>query len=349
MGKTVDEPLMPYTNLRRFLESEQGAVSFERYMHEALYGQDGYYRKNISTVGRGGDFSTTATLGPKLGEAIGRWLQRSWEEDGFCPHVIEIGPGSGELLKTVRSNLTWLQKRRVKWHLVETSPVLQARQKELLPRRRCQWQTNMGAALEACGGEAYIFSNELPDAFPVQLLEKNEAQWKEVWLELSAAGGLVETLRPWRPEPAILAAHRSVGDFPEGQRLEFPAAWAGWLSRWKPLWRKGRMLTIDYGGPLADVYHRRPGGSLRAYLKHERRTGLDIYQNMGKQDLTSDVCFEDLQIWGAEQGLETVRQESQASFLKRYVTRWTGERNEEFLLDESGAGAAFQVLDQRVR
>lgn len=342
---------MPYTALRRFLEKEGGAVSFERYMHEALYGDDGYYRRNISTVGRGGDFSTTATLSPMLGQALANWLLCRWKEDGFCPNVIEIGPGSGALLKAVRLHLPWLTRSRVRWHLVETSPVLQVRQREMLGKGKFTWHSNMGPALEACQGNAFIFSNELPDAFPVQLLEKSADQWKEVWLELSEGHGLVETLHPWTPEPAVLGDLRGQLPSIDGQRIEFPAAWAGWMSRWKPLWQKGRMITIDYGGELADLVNRRPTGTLRAYLKHELRTGLAIYQNMGQQDLTADVCFQDLRLWGEKIGLETIQQQSQAAFLKSRVPQELKDHTPEgaFLLDESGAGGAFQVLEQRVQ
>ncbi len=341
---------MPYSNLRRFLDREGGSASFEHFMQEALYGEDGYYRRNISTVGRGGDFSTSATLSPLLGQAIARWLVQSWKEDGFVPHVLEIGPGSGQLMRSVVEHTPWLSRVRVKWHLVETSPILRAQQAETLGRKaRFYWHSNMGPALEACEGKVMIFSNELPDAFPVQLLEKKDQTWHEVWLELEASGRLTETLREWAPQPTLLAESRTLAGFPEGQRIEFPAAWANWMQLWRPLWNKGRMLTIDYGGGLADIYHRRPQGTVRGYLRHQTRSGLEVYQNMGRQDLTADVCFEDHHAWGQQLGLETIQQENQAAFLRRWLAEEVGgTREEAYLLDEGGAGGAFQVLEQRV-
>ncbi len=52
-----------------------GVIPVERYMQEALYHPEhGYYARNIRTVGRRGDFSTSASLGEALGAALARWL-----------------------------------------------------------------------------------------------------------------------------------------------------------------------------------------------------------------------------------------------------------------------------------
>lgn len=100
------------------------------------------------------------------------------------------------------------------------------------------------------------------------------------------------------------------------------------------------MLTIDYGGEAAEVYHRRPHGTARAYFQQQRLEGAEIYQRIGKQDLTVDVNFTDLMNWGRELELEKVGYEKQTEFLHRY-----GEGSD--VMAGAGAGDAFRVLSQR--
>ena len=63
--------------------------------------EEGYYTKNIRTVGKTGDFSTSATLGGELGGAIAVWIREEWRRAGRKLPVIEIGPGDGSLHHTV--------------------------------------------------------------------------------------------------------------------------------------------------------------------------------------------------------------------------------------------------------
>ena len=99
------------------------------------------------------------------------------------------------------------------------------------------------------------------------------------------------------------------------------------------------MLTIDYGGPAETLYHRRPGGTVRAYLFHQRLEGLEIHANPGRQDLTADVNYSDLAAW-SEPWLVTEPLRSFGEFL-------AGAGGP--LADPHGAGGAFQVLEQMPR
>lgn len=333
---------MPFSRLRHYLAQQGGAVSFRQFMEAALYDpESGYYSQKIRTVGRGGDFSTSATLSPHLGAALAVWLG-----DDDRP-LIEIGPGSGALAESLLQALGWWRRRRTTLWLVEKSPVLRAQQQERLAKHsRVRWVDTVGDALKHCGGRAVIYSNELVDAFPVTLAEWRESQWREVWLEISPQGGLVESLRPL-PLGMTSAALNSSWTPREGQRVEVVWSYREWMQTWLPQARDVRMLTIDYGGAFPDYLTKRLGGTLRGYLRQERREGLAIYENMGRQDLTADVCFDDLQRWGGELGLRTVACDSQAAFFSRHVNGADNSRILQHLMDEDGAGGAFQVLEQR--
>ena len=332
---------MPYSRLRAFLARRGGSASFADFMESALYDpQHGYYSRRISTVGRGGDFSTAATLSPHLGQAIAHWLEKDRRP------LIEIGPGDGSLAEALLQSLGWWRRRSTPLWLVEKSPVLKDRQQKRLKKcANVRWAESVEEALSACQGCAVLYSNELVDAFPVILAEWRDGWWHEVWLEISPQGTLIETLRPL-PDGLSSVAFRSGWQPRPGQRVEVAWSYRQWIEAWLPIARKVRMLTIDYGGSFPGTDSRRLGGTLRGYLRHERKEGLAIYENMGSQDLTADVCFDDLELWGKELGLRTVSQESQADFLRRHLAARRPSRELEYLLDERGAGGAFRVLEQ---
>ena len=136
------------------------------------------------------------------------------------------------------------------------------------------------------------------------------------------------------------------------QRVELASEALKWCSSWAPHWREGAMLTLDYGDNFPQLYHRRPAGTLRAYLLHQHLTGPAIYQNMGRQDLTSDVNFTDLQSWGGRWGWTNECIITQGEFLERHLRDFSRRVSANpalaFLTAPQGAGGAFKALVQRV-
>lgn len=340
----------------RFSEAG-GSLSFEEFMRLALYDADhGYYGARIAGVGESrGDFATAATLSGGLGAAVAEWIAEESRRPGWnrlvagrgsgrgrVP-VIEIGAGSGQLAETVLRGLGWRGRRRVDYRIVEISLPLRDAQRRRLRGRRIAWHGSVEEALGAAGGRALIFSNELADAFPAKWLRWSAEgeRWEEIWLRFSPERGLREEFRPLAPE--WTAADFSALALPspaDGQRVEIQPALRDWLGGWVDAWTGGSMLTVDYGGSAETIYHRRPGGSLRAYFRNERIEGGGIYRRFGQQDLTVDVNFPDLRRWGEGFGFSTVALESQRDFFARYGL------GEDAMAGE-GAGEAFQVLWQR--
>lgn len=345
--------------LRRYLDSlfgeNGGAISFERFMSEALYHPEfGYYTANIETVGGSrGDFATSTTLSEILGRSIAYWAKAEAAAHGRPLEdfvLIEIGAGDGSLMRDTLKSFSWFERRKLRAMIVEISPTLQQRQQETLRKfgNRVEWKDSIEAALEAANGRALIFSNELVDAFPVITIRDSD----EVFVAYDRTEGLRETFRPLletRPDLDRHAFSVLQKKWDEGQRLELHHSYREWLQSCLPNLEIGSLLTIDYGGPAEDIYQKRPEGSLRAFFRHQRLTGAGIYRMFGKQDLTADVCFDDLQNWGDELGLDTVRWQTQAQFIQEWAPP-TGKhrtRETEFLLADDGAGSAFKVLGQR--
>lgn len=323
-----------------------GSIPFQRFMAEALHHPTfGYYGSRIAGVGAGGDFSTSATLSARLGSAIASWaLARSAGQGWRRLPLIEIGAGNGELAAAVLRGLGWFNRLKTDYMIVESSPNLRKRQEQLLRGRGVGWHDSVGSALEETGGRALIFSNELVDAFPCRLFEKTHGGWMELGVMLSPDGGLSECLvgnavkDPW---------FQSLGAVHTGQRVERHDSYRAWLETWASSWREGYLLTIDYGDLSQNLYNRRPSGSLRAYWKHRRLTGSEIYARFGKQDLTADVNFSDLMEWGSFLGWRQARLSSQREFLNQWgPAHLRSVAREVYLESPDGAGMAFKVLEQ---
>lgn len=317
-------------------------------MEAALYDPHaGYYARHVRTVGARGDFTTSPVLDGALAAAVAGWLKGHWQGDTAPPRtVIEIGAGDGSLAAGVLDAVGFRGRRRLRFHIVETSSRLQAVQRERLAkhRRRVSWFRDMGAALAAAGGEALVISNELVDAFPATVLELGDGGgWHELRLH-AADGGRWEPRAGDAyalPDGSSLAAGHP---FSPGQRIERHDSYFEWLAGWRPHWHRGAMLTIDYGGAFPDLYHRRPRGTLRAYFAQQRYENLaEALARPGRQDLTCDVDFTDLAGRGETLALEPAPALTQSQFIARHAPDHAGAPT----ADPHGAGGAFLALEQR--
>lgn len=316
---------------------DKSPIPFETFMQRALHDPErGYYARRIPEVGRHGDFTTAPMLSKVLAQAIAGWVVQSMQETG-CRDLIELGPGQGRLAADVLSHLPWRVRWKTRLHLVETSQPLREHQQKLLGTKAA-WHSCATDALAACDGKAILFSNELVDAFPVRCYQRTDEGWQELAVSRNSDGSIAETLLPATKLPDSSSFSQP---HPVGQRIEVHESYRQYLQEWLPAWEKGRMLTIDYGSQADRLYFRRPRGTLRGYLHHQRLEGLAIYQNPGRQDLTADVNFTDLQPWSAP-WVDDQRLMSLGDFVRNFQNH-----DDPSLSDPMGAGGAFLVLDQR--
>lgn len=298
-------------------------------MQRALHDPEtGYYARRIRSIGKGGDFTTAPQLSESPAKAIAAWLTQALRETKIR-HVIEIGPGLGTLSHQVISQLPFFERLRTKFHLVESSLSLRAQQKYLLGKKVTQHRS-IYEALRTCRGEAILFSNELIDAFPVRIFQKTEQDWQELALENGR-----EMFRSVAQLPKSSIFEQ---ELPLGQRVEVHDSYRIWLESWLPLWKRGKMLSIDYGDRAAKLYQRRPKGSVRAYWFHQILVGDDIYLRPGHQDITADVNFTDIAEW-SQPWLESAPLENFGNFIEKY----TATADSKFL----AAASHFQVLCQK--
>ena len=302
---------------------------FDHFMQVALYHPErGYYTSRIKSVGTRGDFTTT----PQLSDVLARAIADTFLQSGLR-HLIEVGPGTGLLAQQVRKNLPFLAKRRTQQHLVEISPPLRALQQKKNPKAH-HHETIQGA-LASAKGKAFIYSNELVDAFPARIFRKEQSGWSELHLA-GKQPSLQEEFLPTAELPNSLLFEK---EHPLHQRIEVHESYHQWLQTWLPDLTQGQLLTIDYTAPDPRLL----SGTLRGYFLQDRLPGPNLYQNAGHIDLTTDVHFDDLEHWSQPLGLKTLTRTTQREFLKPFSK---ASPSDAYLTDPDGAGQAFEVLLQ---
>ncbi|MEO0509584.1 MAG: SAM-dependent methyltransferase [Verrucomicrobiota bacterium] len=313
-------------------------VSHETFMQRALYDpEEGYYTTRAS-VGKSGDFSTSATLSPAFAQAISNWAKAHAKRLGLpiCCPLIELGPGNGALAKELS-----LQLPDWPLHLVEKSEPLRRIQSEQLEGRNFQHYTDLQSALEETKGFGLIVANEFIDAFPAVKLRWIENDWREVGVHYE--NGL--------PREILAPLERSIdADAPahpkEGETIYVHPSFHSWMKGNIPAFKQGALLFIDYGAE-------RPARECRAYAGQQRYEGIDVYDEPGARDITCDVNFTDLIRWCQQLGLNIQEVTNQADFLKSQLNDFEAHQKSDeafrFLAAASGAGGAFKVLSAETR
>ena len=328
----------------------------------------GYYETNKDSVGRSGDFYTSASVGDLFGQLLAfqfaEWLEelKIKKSKSFQFQIVEAGAHNGQLAKDI---LTWLQSNRpalfetLEYCIIEPSATRQEWQRESLKSfgKKARWLSN----LDSERFDGIIFSNELLDAFPIHRLGWDAGQNK--WFEWGVAGNDAQFAWAKIPEPTVklppfvLNLPDSLLEvLPDSFTIEIsPAAEAWWHAAAQSL-NHGKLLAVDYGLTDEEMFlPSRKNGTLRAFLKHHFAD--DVLANPGEQDLTAHVNFSAIQRAGEEVGLKTDSFSAQAKFLTRIMEKtlkdksfgeWTPARGRQFqtLTHPEHLGRAFQVLVQ---
>ncbi|MEI2723306.1 MAG: SAM-dependent methyltransferase [Verrucomicrobiota bacterium] len=335
-----------------------GAITFARFMDLALYCPDtGYYETDNDTVGRGGDFYTSVSVGPVFGELlafqIAEWMaptlaQReptgtdrapgvevgvgNVPDEGF--RLIEAGAHEGRLAKDI---LTWLRQwrpalfARAEYWIVE--PSTRRRQKQCETLKEFSPKVHWASTLATLGRatiriKGVILANELLDAMPVHRIGWDPA--RQVWFEwgvewndngfawVRLPDSIPEAIGPCGVSTELLKL------LPDGFSTEIGPFAEQWWSEAAGVLPRGRWLTFDYGLESEEFFApHRSQGTLRAYRKHQQSNNVLAYP--GEQDLTAHVNFSRIRRAGEAAGLRTERITTQARFLTEIAERFWRE------------------------
>ncbi|MBL8569739.1 MAG: SAM-dependent methyltransferase [Phreatobacter sp.] len=300
----MDTPLA--AEIRELIAAD-GPVPVSRYMALCLgHPRHGYYMTR-DPFGTGGDFTTAPEISQVFGELLGIWAASVWDSCGRPSPVrlVELGPGRGTLMADLLRAAGALPAfhAALDIHLVETSPVLAARQRETLKGAPASWHADIGTVPP---GPTILIANELLDALPVRQFAMTPKGWRERVIGL-ADGRLAFGLAPDPVPPEIIPEHlRQAGPGAVYECCPAFEALCAALSRRAsdaPL----AALFIDYGH--AGSAH---GETLQAVKGHGF---VDPLAEPGEADLTAHVDFEALGRAARAAGLAASPISTQREFL----------------------------------
>lgn len=319
-------------------------IPFSRFMELVLYApQYGYYTGGSHKIGNGGDFITAPTLTPLFARTLARQLQELLPQT--AGNIYEFGAGTGQLAADLLNNLSDGINR---YYIIEISPELAARQKDLihtLVPQAAQKIVHLSALPETFDG--IIIGNEVLDAMPVEIIRKDEGgSFEHVGVCLDN-GRFAYSARPLN-DPSLSASaslYFPQTDFPytgelHPQQYAFIRTLASRLER-------GGMIFIDYGFDAAQYYHpQRSQGTLIGHYRHH--VIHNPFDFIGLADLTAHVNFTDIAQAGTDAGLDLIGYLPQSHFLLNLgiteLLAQTGKTDSAAYIRE--AAAVQKLIDQ---
>lgn len=303
-----------------------GRLPWAGVMELALYHPEhGYYGPGPRRIGRQGDFYTSVSVGPLFGGLLAQQALQEWREqgepEGFT--VIEQGAHDGQLAADVLEALG--ADTPLRYLIVEPNPRYQAAQRQRLAPYggRVQWAASLA---ELVGGPAHAFflCNELPDAFPVHLVQWSGDRWQELVVEADGpeAFRLVPTdLPPGDAAGLAQEIARLPRDLEPGHILEINLAMLRWIRDLARTAFRGALFIADYGLDAEEfLMPSRAGGTLRRY--HQHRMDDRILEDLGQCDLTTHIDFTRLIEEAARHGLARREYDLQGRVLGRLAMPW---------------------------
>ncbi len=314
-------------------------ISMEEFMELALYDEtQGYYSANIAAIGFRGDFSTSATMSDLLARRLIAHWRQACEECSCNLPIIEVGGGNADLAMAISRNLSLWPRLRMRYYMVDRSLALRNLQ-AMVGGAFVRVKDSIGKALKAADGRAFIFCNELPDAFPARQFVYQGGEWLELGLSVQQGRIIRQANRTTLPESSSFARWAR-----DGQVIEVHESYHKWYADWQKLWKCGTFVTIDYGELNETLYHRRPAGSLRGYKAHQLLSVDELPSLAGRCDITADVNFTDLRTLAERCLGDAVEYMSQRDYLLPWVE--AGNAADAHLVAVPGAGDHFNVLIQ---
>jgi SAM-dependent MidA family methyltransferase len=301
------------------------AISFRDYMQLCLYHETfGYYRNERIKIGREGDFYTSSSVGSVMGELIASYILREYRTDSRSMRKIQIvewGGGNGRLALHI---LDELQKQDptlyecVAYVMIESSSYHSRLQRETLQAhlpKIVQMQESEWLSIDPHQG-VLVLANELLDAFPVHRVRRSGSSWQESHVAWNDNTSSFEEL--WLPLQmgSPLSAHlEQTGlTFKEGQIAEINLHAAEWLRMVAKAIHDGRMIIIDYGAEVDELYAaHRTRGTLMCYRQHQAYDNPFIYA--GEQDITAHVDFTACVEAASTAGFTSSKLQTQRDFL----------------------------------
>ncbi len=319
---------------------QNGPIPFDQYMSAWLYGEadlnrrwvNGYYtgeHVGITTLDRKtngvGAFLTPPEYSPLYGLTFAKQIAEMWHNLGEPEDfkIVEMGAGNGTLARDILTGLKLLKEEsdapaaydNSSYLIIERSRPLIETQRESLAGFEGKVNIMQASAYDGvplAGVTGVVVSTELPDAFPVKMVKKEEDNWQELFIDNGDEDYFREVWKDLSPEAQeYIQKYSPQAEEGRPYPVNLPSEkWMGEIARFL---QKGYVITVDYYcwadspirifGKNVSVAERRAEGN---YLSK---------QHLGRSDITTGIDFQVLSDAGKEFGLKTEGYVNQQGFL----------------------------------
>ena len=300
-------------NLKKFNISSKKPIPVDEFVEKILYKPKIGYYSSKDPFGKNGDFITSPTISNLFSEIIAIWLISTWEKIGKPKkfNFIELGPGDGSLTKVIAGTLKKFPEinKAIKIYLYEKSTFLKKIQKKKIDNKNVKWITNFKSIKE---GPVFFFGNEFFDAIPIKQYSNINNKFFEKCYIVKNEVDINETFI--KSKKKDLAQIKSFKTLKKLKFLEYPKK--GFLEL-NPIMKKinklsGGILLIDYG--YLESYN---SNTLQAVMDNKKISMEDVFNNLGKADITSLVNFNLLKEYFEQNKLKVKKIVIQKFFLER--------------------------------
>lgn len=298
---------------------KKGSITFRRYMEMALYEPAlGYYVAGMHKIGEQGDFITAPEVSPLFSQCLAQQckdvLQTVLLNEKQNGSILELGAGTGIMATEI---LLALEKENClpeNYYILDLSPDLQQRQKEILELRAphllklVTWLAQLPKHFSGI-----ILGNEVLDAMPVDIFtQQNDSVFKHhvVWED----GKLCEQLQTADDAFTQKILALNIPHYATPYTSEINPNLDGWFKTLAECLHTGVILLADYGHPRKEYYfEERNQGTLICHYQHLVNEAPLHYT--GLQDITASVDFTAVAESADDAGLTVAGFTSQATFL----------------------------------
>ncbi len=310
---------LPQILREKLAATPSGRLPFAQVMELALYHPEhGYYGAGPRKIGRQGDFFTSVSVGPLFGKLLALYALQEWraagEPEDFT--IIEQGAHDGQLAEDV---LSALDDKPLRYLIVEPNPRYREAQFKRLGDR-VQWAESL-AELQSGPKHGFFLCNELPDAFPVQLVRWNGERWEELFVEADGTEDLRFIPGDCSSEELAEEVKHLPRDLTTDHTLEINLAMLTWIRALAQAAFRGAIFIADYGLD-AEEFHddSRADGTIRRY--HQHQMDGQVLTNLGECDLTTHINFTRLIDEAVRHGLVQREYDLQGRLLGRMAMSW---------------------------
>ena len=281
-------------------------ISLEEFMQVSLHDKDFGYYKSSKPIGSQGDFITSPEISQLYGEMVGLWLSQIILTNNIIKfNLIELGPGNGTLMTDIMRVIKKVLKDppSIKIHFLENNIHFIKKLSEQFS------DATFHSDIETIPDEFSIYiANEFFDALPITQLKKIKDKLTKLVIKKNSNGKLHQEFMEY--ENAIKNQDLLDIDLKDGDIYEYSKQLNNIIQIIADKLKQfgGFIYFADYG------YTKLNYKSTLSSMKNNKVT--DFLDNIGKQDLTAHVNFQNINKILNDYGFDNSKIVKQSKFLK---------------------------------